>query len=177
MRLTVLSLLFVSLSFSHTVYGQTKKVKIKDEKHTTFTYESDSSCLKHGENKELLKSFYAFFHAVETDNYVNYKSYLSAATLEEIPELKLQRKFEKFKGYNVRLSEDVRVRSVSLFDGKTTEKNPVYICVVELPDDQSIEQRVGFDPLKREKFEDVNGHVGLHFTKSDDGSYRVVILW
>lgn len=177
MRVFIFCLLVVVSGLTTAVYGQTKKVKIKDEKHTVFTYVADSSCLTHKENKELLKSFHAFFQAVENDNYDGYTACLSATTLEKIPKEKLERKFEKFKGYGVHLSDEIHVRYISTYEGKSSEKNPIYICVVELPEDQSIEKRVGFDPLKKQKFENAGNHVGLHFTQAEDGSYKVVILW
>ena len=168
----VLSLLFVITA----ACAPTKKIKIKGEKSVKFFYEPDSSAFEHEENIKILTAFHAFFKAVKEDNYQGYLDALSPVTHKRIPAPKLERKFIKFKGYAVNLIGKINVRSIRAFERDTPETNPVYVCTVALPEGQKIEKRVGFDPLKRKKFEGVENHVGLHMALTEKG-YKAVILW
>jgi hypothetical protein len=157
--------------------GQSKKIKIKQDKTVSFYYSpSESFILKHKENKRILHAFYTFYQAVKTNNYAEYIAILSPNTLSEIREDKLKRKFEKFRKYNVNLIGKIEVQSIVLYEGKTTEPNSIYICTIQLPEGQTIERRVGFDPLKKSNNPNASTMVALHLTKVDN-VFKIVILW
>ncbi len=171
-----LFILIALLVCSTSGISQTKKIKIKGDKSVHFVYEKDSSSLAHKENVKLVRAFYSFYKVIKEDNYQAYVDLMSPLTIKEIFDEKRQRKFKKFKAYTVNLFGKIKIRSIRAYPHKTFEENPVYVCVVQLPEGQSIGHRVGFDPLKRSRFEGVKNCVGLHMVSTDLG-YKIVIPW
>ncbi len=162
--------------FSTTLFSQTKKVKIKGDKSVSFFYEKDSCALTAKENKKIIHSVYQFYNAFQTKDYQNYLDCLSPNTLTEIRSEKLERKYKKFQRYNIRFKGKLNVRSIHLYQKECFENAPVYICIIQLPKGDTIQKRVGFDPLIREVLPEVENHVGLHLVLTPAG-YKVVIPW
>jgi len=171
-----LLILLLALFASGITFSQLKKVKIKGDKSVRYYYHPDSTCLDKKETILLVRDFHQFFKVVASDNYEGYLQTLSPVTLKEIRPDKLERKFKKFKGYAVKLLGKISVRSIKRASVKCDEVNPFYKCVMKLPEGQSINRRVGFDPLKRDTFDLVEQHIALYLTATKSG-YKVVIPW
>ncbi len=171
----IFCLVFFFLLIGVNGFSQSKKIKLKKQ-GITFIYQKDSSVYTHKENKRIAKAFVDFYQYVKANDYKGYLSMLSPATLKEIREDKLKRKFEKFKSYAVNFSGNTSIRSIQLYASETFEPNAVFIVVAKLPEGQTATKRIGFDPLKKATFNGVENYVGIHMTLTDDG-YKVVIPW
>jgi hypothetical protein len=172
----LLLLLTILLFVAAPAQAKTKKVKIKEDKSICFTYESDSSDLKHKDNKSMLRLMYRFYKSIQDEDFDEYVSMLSPKTLDITSEEKLKRKFRKFKMQNVRLMNTIKVRYIRAYNGDSNEREQIYAVVFKLPDGQSIPGRMGFDPLKRVQFDGAPFHGGLYMIKHQD-TFKVVILY
>lgn len=169
----IFSLLILTSLFSINSFGKTKKVKISGT-NVKFTYVTDSSSFSHKETKQITASFYHFYEAVHSKDYEKYLSFLSPKTKEIVVPDKLERKFNKLTRYGVHLIGSIAIRHIRLYPKKTKEENPVIMMVVKLPEGQMVENRCGFEPIRREKFENVKNHLSILITQTDKG-YKIVI--
>jgi len=172
-----ISLLILFIGFAATSFGQTKKVKIKSEKDVKYIYHADSVCFERKEVIDIARTFHLFYQAVRDDNYEAFKKTLSPNTLRIIPEDKLQRKFGKYKMYQLLFTGNVELRYIKpIPTDRTPEPSKVYIMAIKLSENRAIKGRVGFDPLKRLKFEGSEHYLGMTMVKIDAG-FRMSILW
>jgi hypothetical protein len=172
-------LLIVVFSITCISFSQSKKnsFKLDNSKHIKFVYIKDSSCLDLTETKKMVSVFYNFYQAIASDNYSDYLAYLSPETLKNIRKDKLERKFKKFKSYNVNLKGKTVIKSVFEFMPESNlENDKMFVCILKLKKGQTIQKRVGFDPLKRSEIENKENYVALHLVLTDTG-YKVAILW
>jgi len=166
-------LFLISLSSG---FAQTKTVRIKKDRTVRFYYDKDSSCIvSHKDNKKLIRTFAGFFKAVYEDDFQTYLSLLSPATIEKIDESRLQRKFERFKSYSAHLFGKIQVEWIKKIKEKLIETEQIYMCILKLPEGQSVKKRVGFDPAKRHKAADTS-YIGLMIVHIGEKFY-VVIPW
>ena len=56
------------------------------------------------------------------------------------------------------------------------ETVPSVVLIIELPEGQKIEKRVGFDPIKVKKMKDADHLVALYLIKEEEG-FKVTIPW
>jgi hypothetical protein len=163
--------IFLSVGFS-----QKKKIKIKSDKSVRFIYQKDSSCFDKAENSRIMNDFYSFFKALQEEDYGTYAECLSLKSKESIDSVRLRRKFKKLVAYKVGLKGRMQIHSIKPFKEKraTKDSRPIYKCILALPRGQSIKKRVGFDPLKRAKMENVESYIGLLLEQTDSG-YKVAI--
>jgi len=172
----IIFLLLSIVVFNKNGFNQIQKIKIKTNKTVHYYYEKDSSCIETDNVMKMATLLQDFFVSIETNDYETYLSQLSKTTLEKIDSTKLINKYRKFRIYNIALSGRIKIKSITKYNKRTFEQSQIYICVFKLPKGQTIEKRVGFDPLKRMNFEDVSSYAGLHFVSEDNG-YKVVIPW
>tara|TARA_B110000046_G_C13001830_1_gene402535 strand:- start:1073 stop:1600 length:528 start_codon:yes stop_codon:yes gene_type:complete len=172
----LLLLLTVFLFVAAPAQAKIKKVKIKEDKSIRFNYKSDSSDLKHKDNKLMLRKMYRFYKAIQDDDFDKFVSMLSPKTLDLTSEEKLKRKLKKFKMQNVRLMNTISVRSIRAYTGDNNEIKQIYSVIIKLPEGQSIPGRMGFDVLSRVRFEGSEFYAGLHMIRHE-GDFKVVILY
>ncbi len=165
--------LVLFLNFS---YGQEKSIKFK-KYDVVFTYKKDSILLKKKELKKIIKTSLVFFDAIEKDDYNLFVSTLSDTTISVIPKEKLERKYKKYKAYQLNMTGELTIRSLQLFQNKDhRESGVLYSIVFSLPPNTTIARRVGFDPIKHATFKNHHNFVGIVLIKNHK-EYDVVIPW
>ncbi len=172
-----LGLLLLLVGLASTSFSQIKKVKIKAERGVKYLYHTDSVCFERKDVIAMTRVFHDFYIAVRDDNFEGFKDCLSPNTLKIIQGDKLERKFGKYKKYQLKFTGNVDLRYIKPIPvEKTPEPTKVYILAIKLSDNQVIKGRVGFDPLKRLKFDGDEHYLGMTMVKTDAG-FRVSILW
>ncbi len=166
---------FVFVLFSFVSFGQKEKVKLKQYAIKLF-YEQDSLEIENQDAELMLVAFVEFFKSIQENDKEKFMKCLSEKTKSEIRGDKLERKFLKFKAYDVKLTGKIHVRDISKYERSTFETAQVYVCTIRLPEGQRIEKRVNFDPLKTREIQNKKSFVGIQMVREDD-AYRVVIPW
>ncbi len=158
------------------ISAQQKIIKAKPFK-IKYTYNQDSIAIEHQELKKICIAFTAFHDAILQKDYEAYLNALSERSKKMIPKEKLKRKFNKFISYNIKLENKLEILLVSTEGNpQSFETTPSLVFMIKLPNEQTIQKRVGFDPVKIKKMKNAEHILGLYLIKEGAG-YKVTIPW
>ncbi|MCT4581477.1 MAG: hypothetical protein N4A35_08680 [Flavobacteriales bacterium] len=172
---TIIAFFFI-LFFTAGISAQEKVIKAKPFK-VKYTYNEDSITIDRQELKKICVAFTAFHEAISQKDYKAYLNALSERSKTMIPKEKLERKFQKFIGYNVKLERKIELLLISeKGNPQSFETTPSLLFMIKLPQGQTINKRVGFDPVKVKKIKNSENLLGLYLVK-EKTAYKVTIPW